>query len=65
MRWSTPAGASNAILRFNPATRRVSRAGTLPGHVADGGVATIGDTTYILAGINGGPLSVACAVRIG
>jgi hypothetical protein len=34
-------------------------------NVADGGVATIGDTTYILGGINGGPLTVVCAVRIG
>jgi Kelch motif len=62
---STPAGASNAILRFNPATGRVSRAGTLPEHVADGGVATIGDATYILGGINGVPLTTVCVVRIG
>jgi hypothetical protein len=39
-------------------------AGTLPEHVADGGVATIGDTTYILGGINGAPLTAVCVVRI-
>ena len=61
---STPSGSSNAILRFNPATGAVSRAGTLPEHVADGGVATIGDTTYLFGGINGGPLTTVCIVRI-
>lgn len=61
---STPAGSSNAILRFDPATRAVTRAGTLPEHVADGGVATIGDTTYVVGGVNGGPLTTVCIVRI-
>jgi N-acetylneuraminic acid mutarotase len=62
---STPAGASNAILRFDPQTGAVSRAGALPEHVADGGIATIGDLTYVVGGINGGPLTTVCVVRIG
>jgi hypothetical protein len=62
---STPAGASNAILRFDPATGGVSRVGALPEHVADGGIATIGDTTYVVGGISGGPLMTVCIVRIG
>ncbi len=62
---STPAGATNAILRFDPATGAVSRAGTLPEHVADGGMLTIRDTTYVVGGISGGPLMAVCIVRIG
>jgi len=61
---STPAGASSAILRFDPATGAVSRAGTLPEHVADSGIATIGDTTYLVGGINSRPLTSICVVRI-
>jgi hypothetical protein len=62
---STPAGASSAILRFDPATGAVSRAGTLPEHVADGGIATIGETTYVIGGISATPLTTVCIVRIG
>lgn len=61
---STPTGASNAILRFDPKTGAVSRAGKLPEHVADGGIATIGDTTYLLGGISAAPLTTVCIVRI-
>jgi hypothetical protein len=61
---STPAGASSAILRFDPATRAVSRVGTLPEHVADGAIATIGGTSYVLGGISGGPIKTVCIVRI-
>jgi len=61
---STPTGATNAILRFNPTTGAVSRAGTLPEHVADAGIATIGDTTYIVGGISTGPLTTVCIVKI-
>jgi hypothetical protein len=61
---STPAGASDVILRFDPATGAVSRAGTLHEHVADGAVATVGETTYLIGGINGVPLTTVCIVRI-
>jgi hypothetical protein len=59
----TAAGASSAILRFDPASGgAVSAAGTLPEAVADEAIATIGDSVYFACGLGTGQLP---SVRIG
>jgi hypothetical protein len=61
---SAPAGTSNAILRFDPSTNRISRAATLPQPITDAAVAAIGNTAYLLGGISSGPLDTITLVRV-
>jgi N-acetylneuraminic acid mutarotase len=63
---STPTSTSAAILRFDPATNKVSRVGTLPEPTTDAAVARIGNAVYLLGGISSGrPLDTVTVVRIG
>ena len=50
----TPAGATAAVLRFDPATGAVTPAGSLPEAVADEAIGTIGDTVYFASGLGSG-----------
>ncbi|MGI8712624.1 MAG: hypothetical protein ACR2NR_05445 [Solirubrobacteraceae bacterium] len=61
---STPHGPSAAILRFEPATGRVLRAGRLPYPLTDAAVATVHDTAYLLGGISARPLASVIEVRL-
>ncbi|MGI8712429.1 MAG: hypothetical protein ACR2NR_04455 [Solirubrobacteraceae bacterium] len=61
---STPRGPSAAILRFEPATGRVVRAGRLPHPLTDAAVATVHDTAYLLGGISTRPLASVIEVRL-
>jgi len=61
---STPRGPSAAILRFEPATGRVLRAGRLPHPLTDAAVATVHDTAYLLGGIWRRPLASVIEVRL-
>jgi Kelch motif len=47
---STPAGASDAVLRFDPVTGRVSRIGRLPAPTTHAAVATLGGFVYVVGG---------------
>jgi N-acetylneuraminic acid mutarotase len=47
---STPAGASNAVLRFDPLTGRVSRIGRLPAPTTHAAAATLGGFVYVVGG---------------
>jgi hypothetical protein len=47
---STPAGASNAVLRFDPATGRVSRIGRLPAPTTHAAATTLGGFVYVVGG---------------
>jgi hypothetical protein len=47
---STPAGASAAIYRFDPATGRVQQIGRLPHPITHAGTATLGATVYLVGG---------------
>lgn len=47
---STPAGASDAVLRFDPATGRVSRIGRLPAPTTHAAAATNGGFVYVVGG---------------
>jgi hypothetical protein len=47
---STPAGASDAVLRFDPATGRVSRIGRLPAPTTHATAATVGGFVYVVGG---------------
>lgn len=47
---STPNGASNAIYRFDPATRRVRQIGRLPEPITHAGAATLGSYVYLVGG---------------
>ena len=61
---STPTGSSAAILRFYPASGRVSRAGRLPHPLTDAAVATTDDRAYLLGGISTRPLAGVIVVRL-
>jgi len=61
---STPAGASGAILRFDPASGRVVRVGRLPHPLTDAAVATVGNSAYLLGGIGPQPLAGVIAIRL-
>jgi hypothetical protein len=62
---STPSGPSAQILRFDPKSHRVGRAGRLPFAWTDGAVATIGESAYLLGGISTRPLAGVIVVRLG
>jgi Kelch motif len=47
---STPAGASDAVYRFNPATGRVRQIGRLPQPITHAGAATLGSFVYLVGG---------------
>jgi N-acetylneuraminic acid mutarotase len=47
---STPAGASNAIYRFDLTDHRVRRIGTLPQPITHGGAASLGSIVYLVGG---------------
>jgi N-acetylneuraminic acid mutarotase len=47
---STPAGASDAVLRFDPVTGRVSRIGRLPAPTTHAAATTIGGFVYLVGG---------------
>ncbi len=47
---STPAGASAAILRFDPATGSVQQIGHLPHPITHAGAGTLGSTVYLVGG---------------
>jgi N-acetylneuraminic acid mutarotase len=51
---STPTTTSAAVYRFDPATNTSSHVATLPAPLTDAAVATIGNSTYLLDGINNG-----------
>lgn len=61
---STPTGPSGAILGFDPASGRISRAGHLPYPLTDGAVTTIGNDVYLLGGISSRPLAGVIDVRL-
>ena len=46
----SPAGTSDAIYRFDLATHRVTRVGTLPRPTEHGNAATLGSTVYLVGG---------------
>jgi len=58
--------ASTAIWRFDPVTDQVTPAGTLPGGVADGGVAVVADKAYLVGGENnaGTPLNTVIVLAV-
>jgi hypothetical protein len=47
---STPAGASDAVLRFDPVTGRVTRIGQLPAPTTHAAAATLGGFVYVVGG---------------
>jgi hypothetical protein len=47
---STPAGATDAVLRFSPVTGRVSRIGRLPAPTTHAAAATLGGFVYVVGG---------------
>ena len=47
---STPTGASDAVLRFDPATGRVTRIGRLPAPTTHASAATLGGFVYVVGG---------------
>jgi hypothetical protein len=47
---STPTGATDAVLRFDPATGRVSRIGRLPAPTTHAAAATLGGFVYVVGG---------------
>jgi hypothetical protein len=47
---STPAGATDAIYSFDPASGRVARIGRLPHPITHAGAATLGSYVYLVGG---------------
>jgi N-acetylneuraminic acid mutarotase len=47
---STPSGASDAVYRFDPATRRLRQIGRLPQQITHAGAATLGPFVYLVGG---------------
>jgi DNA-binding beta-propeller fold protein YncE len=60
--------ASNAVLSYAPATRRVSKIGTLPAPTTHAAAATIGEIAYVIGGrgaTTGTPTTAIVAVDVG